>query len=176
MICGFIILFSVFTTLLQLIHIADIIQFGLTPLLVIFHIPKEIIPPLMTGIFEITMGADLISKMSNLPIHIQLALISFILGFNGFSVQAQVASIISKTDIRFFPYFFARVLHAFIACGLTIIVYQTFEIKYNVLPIDSAMVVKENDDIVTRMFEFSTFFGPIITIITISFTFYLFIL
>lgn len=175
MIGGFIILFSVFTTLLQLIHIADIIQFGLTPLLVIFHIPKEIITPLMTGIFEITMGADLISKLSKLPLYIQLALISFILGFNGFSVQAQVASIISKTDIRFYPYFFARTLHAFLACALTIFLYKFFEKKYLFLPNDPAMVVGNKQDIATSVYEFFTYIGPIITIITISLTFYLLI-
>lgn len=175
MIGGFIILFSVFTTLLQLIHLTHIIQFGLTPLLSMMHIPKEIVPPLITGIFEITMGADLISKLTNLPIYIQLTLVSFILGFNGFSVQAQVASIISKTDIRFYPYFFARVLHAFIASALTIIVYNIFVKKYNVLPIEPAMAIGNDGNIANRIFEFTTYVGPIITIMTISFAFYLLI-
>ena len=173
MIGGFIILFAVFTTLLQLIHITDIIQFGLTPLLTVLHIPKEVVSPLITGIFEITMGADLISNLANLPIYIQLALVSFILGFNGFSVQAQVASIISKTDIRFYPYFFARVLHAFLASGLTIIVYNVFVKKYHLLPIEPAMAVEDEGNIASRMFEFTTYIGPVITIMTISFAFYL---
>ena len=31
------------------------------------------------------------------------------LGFSGFSVHAQVASILAQTDIRFQPFFFARI-------------------------------------------------------------------
>lgn len=35
----------------------------------------------------------------------QAIIISFILGFNGLSIHAQVASILAKTDIRYLPYF-----------------------------------------------------------------------
>src|SRR5690625_7692686 len=119
----------------------------------------------MTGIFEITMGADLNSKLSKLPLYVHLALISFILRCNGFSVQAQVASIISKTDIRFHPYFFARTLHAFLACALTIFLYQFFEKKYLFLPNDPAMVVGNKQDIATSVYEFFTYIGPILRLL-----------
>src|SRR5690625_1700286 len=107
MIGGFIILFSVFTTLLQVIHISDIIHLILAPLLQLFHVSTDITIPLFTGIFEVTMGSEMISNLSSIPIVVQLAVVSFFLGFNGFSIQAQVASIIAKTDIRFYPYFIA---------------------------------------------------------------------
>ncbi len=41
----------------------------------------------------------------------QIIIVSFVLGFSGFSVQAQVASILAETDIRFFPFFIARIFH-----------------------------------------------------------------
>src|SRR5699024_11637754 len=51
------------------------------------------------------------------------------LGFNGFSVQAQVASIMAKTDIRFIPYFISRILHGIIASILTIILFKPLYIN-----------------------------------------------
>ena len=39
---------------------------------------------------------------------------SFILAFSGLSIQAQVASILAETDIRFKPYFFARIIKVFL--------------------------------------------------------------
>ena len=40
---------------------------------------------------------------------------SFILAFSGLSIQAQVASILAETDIRFKPYFFARIIQSILA-------------------------------------------------------------
>src|SRR5690625_1992945 len=116
---GFIILFSVFTTLLQVIRFNEFIQFLTLPIILLTSIPIETIPSLVTGFFEITMGAEAVSKTETIPIVWQLVLTSFILGFNGFSIQAQVASLIAKTDIRFYPYFFSRVIHALISSFIT---------------------------------------------------------
>src|SRR5699024_10933597 len=59
----------------------------------------------------------------------KIVIISFILGFNGFSVQAQVASIIAKTDIRFAPYFFARLLHGLFASFFCILLFKPLYLK-----------------------------------------------
>src|SRR5699024_2369270 len=59
----------------------------------------------------------------DIPIVTQLMVTSFILGFNGFSIQAQVASILAETDIRFYPYFIARILHACFASILCYVLY-----------------------------------------------------
>lgn len=162
MIGGFIILFSVFTTLLNLLNIIDIFRLVLTPFMYVFHIPSEITVPLFTGIFEITMGAEMTSNLE-VPLVIQLAVVSFILGFNGFSIQAQVASIIARTDIRFYPYFFARILHAIIATILTIILYksyfeQKFTLKQNYTP------VLHQHSYSYHLLEYFYQIGPIVTI------------
>lgn len=161
MVGGFIILFSVFTSLLNVIHVTHLIQFIINPFLILFQLPKEIITPFVTGIFEITMGAEMISKLLNIPLVIQLAVISFILGFNGFSIQAQVASILAKTDIRFFPYFFARLLHATFACLLSIMLYK-FYFKEKVIIQDAAVVHQNNNSLL--IIENLMYLGPLITI------------
>ncbi|MBO9130282.1 sporulation integral membrane protein YlbJ [Bacillus sp. 165] len=115
MIGGFIILFSVINKMLQVIHIteffASIIQYSLT----LLHIPAQFSIPIFSGMFEITLGSQLTSQTENVSLLHQAMITSFILAFSGLSIQAQVASILAETDIRFRPYFFARFMQSFIA-------------------------------------------------------------
>lgn len=164
MIGGFIILFSVFTTLLSVVHITELIQTMFSPLLNIFRIPSEIIGPFITGVFEITIGAEAIAQTS-LPIVWQLALVSFILGFNGFSIQAQVASLIATTDIRFSPYFFARILHAVTASFLTIMSYH-FYFKKKLTVTETTIAISKQSTFF-QVTEKITSLGPMITILSL---------
>src|SRR5699024_2860729 len=52
------------------------------------------------------------SEIKEASTSIQLVAVSFILGFNGFSIHAQVASILSNTDIRYKAYLYGRLMHA----------------------------------------------------------------
>ncbi|HLS61274.1 MAG TPA: sporulation integral membrane protein YlbJ [Virgibacillus sp.] len=124
MVGGFIILFSVITKLLFLIgvtpFIAQLMQYGFN----LLTIPIDLGLPFVSGLFEITLGTQMISLISTETILPKVMLVSFILGFNGFSVQAQVSSIIAKTDIRFTPYFIARILHGTFACLVTLLLFK----------------------------------------------------
>ena len=124
MVGGFIILFSVITKLLFLIgvtpFIAQFIQYGFS----LLTIPIDLGLPFVSGLFEITLGSQMISLVSTETILPKVMLVSFILGFNGFSVQAQVSSIIAKTDIRFTPYFISRILHGIFACIVTLVLFK----------------------------------------------------
>ncbi|SHM87376.1 sporulation integral membrane protein YlbJ [Gracilibacillus kekensis] len=119
---GFIILFSVLTEIMREIHLAHFFAGGIAILLQLFHLPIEMALPLFTGFFEITIGANEVSQTES-SILIKAVFVSIILAFNGFSVQAQVASILAETDIRFAPYFLARILHAVFACFIVILLY-----------------------------------------------------
>lgn len=170
MIGGFIILFSVLTTLLNVMHISDLFKVAVVPFFQLFHIPNDLFVPLFTGLFEITMGAELISKLTSIPLLTQLAVVSFILGFNGFAIQAQVASIIAKTDIRFYPYFFARLLHATIASGLTVLVYRYYFAEKLSVGTETAPVLQAHSysfHLLAYLFKV----GPIITISSIALAF-----
>ncbi|WP_047984572.1 sporulation integral membrane protein YlbJ [Ornithinibacillus californiensis] len=124
MVGGFIILFSVLNKMLFLIGITPLIAILFQGLLQLFFLPIELALPFISGLFEITLGANMISKENVDPFLASVIIVSFILGFNGFSIQAQVASIISKSNIRFYPYFIARILHGFIASILAILLYK----------------------------------------------------
>lgn len=124
MVGGFIILFSVLIRLMYLIGVSPALASALDGILRIFGLPEEMALPFFSGLFEITIGANLISQVTADSLLQQAVLVSFILGFNGLSIHAQVASILAKTDIRYFPYFFARLMHGTIAVILTVLLYK----------------------------------------------------
>ena len=81
--------------------------------------------------FEMTLGAKLSSAVTNPNLLQQDMVTSFILAFSGLSVQAQVASILAETDIRFAPFFFARIIHGFIAAILAYILWNPLYIEFS---------------------------------------------
>ncbi|WP_303837582.1 sporulation integral membrane protein YlbJ [Evansella sp. LMS18] len=124
MIGGFIILFSVLHRILEVVHISSILSFGIFILLSFAQLPPELSTGLLSGLFEITLGSQMISNTDSAVLLQQAIVVSFILAFNGFSVQAQVASIIAETDIKFKPFFLARCFHGFTASLLTFILFD----------------------------------------------------
>nr|WP_309099262.1 sporulation integral membrane protein YlbJ [Fredinandcohnia onubensis] len=129
MIGGFIILFSVFNKLLSLINVIAIIGAGLSLLLKLFQLPTELSIPLISGIFEITTGSMMTSELEHIELLPKVIAVSFILGFCGLSVQAQVASILAETDVSFKPFFIARIMHGFLAGVITFFLWNPLYVK-----------------------------------------------
>ncbi len=115
MIGGFIILFSVLNKLLYQLNITSILSEAAKIIMIFFHLPETLSFPLISGLFEITLGSRLASLTEEASLMHQAIITSVILAFSGFSVQAQVASILAQTDIRFKPFFISRILHSFFA-------------------------------------------------------------
>ena len=92
-------------------------------ILAALQLPIEFSIPLFAGVFEITLGSQMTSGV-DAPLLFQAIIVSFILAFSGLSVQAQVASILAQTDIRFAPFFFARFIHGCIASCITLIIWK----------------------------------------------------
>ncbi|MCT1576383.1 sporulation integral membrane protein YlbJ [Oceanobacillus kimchii] len=169
MVGGFIILFSVLIKLLFLIHVTPAVAVIFQSILQILHLPVDLSLPFISGLFEITLGANMISQVTTDTLLQKAVIVSFILGFNGLSIHAQVASILAKTDIRFSPYFFARLLHGSIAVILTIILYQPLyldrkTINLNEIPVSQ---LDPNSSIWMSIFYWMKDYGPMVTIISI---------
>jgi sporulation integral membrane protein YlbJ len=130
MIGGFIILFSVVNKLLFHLHITAFIAEASEIALKTFQLPGELSIPFISGLFEITLGSQLISHIQEANLMEQAIITSLILGFSGFSVQSQVASILAQTDIRFKPFFFARILHGFFAAFYTYLLWKPIYIRF----------------------------------------------
>ncbi|MEJ8544389.1 sporulation integral membrane protein YlbJ [Brevibacillus borstelensis] len=116
MIGGFIIVFSVLIQLFATIELTKI----LTSLLAVFlgplGVPSAFSAGIIAGLFEVTLGAQGVSVVSSsIPMVWKAVVASAIISWGGLSVHAQVASILSETDIRVTPYLLARVIHAGLA-------------------------------------------------------------
>ncbi len=174
MVGGFIILFSVIIQLLHLVHFSVIIGNIFSGLFYIIGIPVHFGEAFFSGLFEITLGVTLISQFETDFLLHKAILISFILGFNGFSIQAQVASILAKTDIRFTPYFFARFLHGIIASMLTIVLYHPLYLSRQHSKQTAIPVVNENH-FWEKAYDILFQNGPYITIFFLALCFLLLI-
>ena len=106
---GFIILFSVLNKMLSLIGFTAIVADGITLFFSMFQFPPSLSIPFVSGLFEITSGANLIAA-SEAQLLEKVIVASFFIAFGGLSIQAQVASILSETDLRFRPFFIGRIL------------------------------------------------------------------
>lgn len=169
MVGGFIILFSVLTEMLYLVHITQIVANLIEYVLNMFTLPGDLSLPLVSGLFEITVGANLISQISADPLLAKIIIISFILGFNGFSIQAQVASILANTDIRFYPYFMARLLHGIFASILTIILYYPLYVARKPIAGSNVPVMYSNQvDAWMKAFSFIKEIGPYFSFIFVG--------
>lgn len=112
---GFIVLFAVIIRLFSetgLINLlADALYFILSPL----GLEKDVLTGVLSGIFEITTGSGIVSRLPSAPLSVKLPAVSLIIGWAGLSVHFQVMSITSGTDIRTGPYFFGKALQGVIA-------------------------------------------------------------
>jgi sporulation integral membrane protein YlbJ len=130
MIGGFIILFSVINKLLFHLHITAFLAEFLEILLVMLGMTESLSLPFISGLFEITLGSQMTSQIQEATLMHQAVITSFILAFSGFSVQAQVASILAQTDIRFQPFFFARIIHGVFSAFYAYILWKPIYVRF----------------------------------------------
>ncbi|MFC7061317.1 sporulation integral membrane protein YlbJ [Halobacillus seohaensis] len=161
---GFIILFSVLTGLLKesslLVLLSHVMSF--------LTFPTDMHLPILTGLLELTTGIGEVTNTSTSLIT-QLAIASFMLGFHGFSIQAQIASILADTDIRFAPYFFARILHGIVAVFIITILYHNSSFAgSNTIHVSSFSQESHQSYV-----DFMAFFGPTVTLLALTAAFLL---
>ncbi|QOR68448.1 sporulation integral membrane protein YlbJ [Cytobacillus suaedae] len=174
MIGGFIILFSVFNRLLSLVNITELIGYFTSFCLQLFKLSPDLSIPLISGLFEITLGSKLASELVDVELLQQLIITSFILGFSGFSIHAQVASIIADTDIRYKPFFFARILQGFISAILALVLWKPVYLNNlaygEVIPV---ALVEQPSVWANSIWALLSTYGPLITLA--SLTLYIFV-
>jgi sporulation integral membrane protein YlbJ len=120
MICGFIVFFAVLIEILNLSGLMHVIGWPVAFAYRIMGIDPSLVGPTMAGLLEIDIGTAQ-SAAANVPMLQKVALVSGIIAWSGLAVHAQVASVLTQTDIRMTPYFLARFAHAVLAAGLTVL-------------------------------------------------------
>lgn len=111
---GFIIIFSVIINIMNQLGGLDLLAKSFSLFTTPLGLHPDLNQALAAGFFEITLGVKRVSETTS-PLWQQAIAISLILAWCGISVQAQVASMISKTDLRMKLFVFCRLLHAMLA-------------------------------------------------------------
>ena len=129
MIGGFIVFFSVFLRVLSEVGFIGLTTPIFTVVFQLLHLNQHLIQPMINGIFEIDIGSATTAQAAA-PLIQKISMISAIIAWSGLSVHAQVASVLTKTDIRMRPYFLARVYHALLAGGITYVLFRSHFNRY----------------------------------------------
>lgn len=117
---GFIILFSVIIRIFTVLGIVDILGMMALKILSPLGLDSSLIPAIISGIFEVDLGCELVSKApATVPLLQKIMVASAIIAWSGISVHGQVASVISDTDLKITPFIFARIIHALFAAAFT---------------------------------------------------------
>jgi sporulation integral membrane protein YlbJ len=117
---GFVILFSVIIGIIKSNILFDIAVNNISTLL---NLNKNIIEGMLLGIIEMTNGSFLISS-ADISMSIKATLISFILGFSGFSVISQVFSFTYKHNLPIKKYIARKAVQGLICSLVTTILYK----------------------------------------------------
>lgn len=145
---GFIILFSVLIHLIKYIGIHIIFSYLIAQLFEWLSLSPSLSEPFLAGILEMTLGSQMISSTTiQIPLVFKLSLVSFLIGWNGLSIHAQIASIISRTNIRYAPYFFAKILHGCFASLFTLFIWKSLALKGHQLPMVTPVSAQSMTDL-----------------------------
>lgn len=115
---GLVVFFSV---VMELLTQAGLLS-GLAELLRLLFdaagVPSPLADATIFGMFEVTLGARAAGTASDAGLMHQTAIAAWVLSWGGLSVHAQIASLLSRTPLRYAPLFLARLLHGFVAMAL----------------------------------------------------------
>lgn len=111
---GFVLFFSVLLAMLEASGLFLLFEKLFETVLSFLHLSPQLSPALTAGLFEMTLGAQTAAE-SSADLLDQLMTISFILGWSGLSIQAQVCSILSTQHIPTRLYCLCRPLQGFLA-------------------------------------------------------------
>ncbi|SFI99253.1 sporulation integral membrane protein YlbJ [Paenibacillus sp. UNC496MF] len=115
---GLVVVFSVVMELLRQTGGIGVLAAAVRLLLGFAGVPAALSDAVVSGLFEVTLGARAAGGAAGSGLMHQAAIAAFVLSWAGLSVHAQVASLLSRTDLRYKPFLLARLLHGFIAAAL----------------------------------------------------------
>lgn len=176
---GFIILFSVIIRIMEAVGILKLLSLIILKLLGGLGIHPDIAPALINGFFEVTLGCqEADTAGETVPLMQKIMAAGAIIAWSGLSVHAQVASIISKTDLSLLPFSCARFIHGILAALYTFIIFKPAEALLSNLSIP-VFLYTEPQSTFNFWFERIIFIGCktlllILLLLTISIILYLF--
>lgn len=119
---GLVVFFSVVMEMLTHAGVIEALAEALRFVFGLIGLPKPLADAGILGLFEVTLGSRAAGTAGTGLLH-QAAIAAWVLSWGGLSVHAQIASLISKTDLRYYPLLLARLLHGFISMALVYVLW-----------------------------------------------------
>ena len=173
MVGGFVIVFSVVFKVLSIFNFIDLVSAIIYLPLSFFGFSKELCSAFISGIFEITIGCNQVSSITNIPEIIRISLCSFIIAFSGLSILAQCSSFLAQTDISISTYIFSKFLHGVFAFIFTFIFYPLIHLIPLFEKLTSISSILYNNFIWNYYINNYYLILPVLVLIYIIFTFFL---
>lgn len=120
---GFIVFYSVLVEILNLSNFFNSIIRKISYLFPISN-NQNALKSLITGLFEITIGAKKIVELKEVSLLYKVIMINFLIGWSGFSIHSQALSFLNETDLNIRLYIFSKFLHGIFASLYTILIYK----------------------------------------------------
>lgn len=111
---GFIVLFSIITTILEKTGLLLFISKFLMP-----NLNTDLSSSIISGILEVTNGVNRIFQLDSTDLTLKLIITSALIGFGGFSVHMQTLSVISNSDIGSSTYFLGKSMQSIFSAIFT---------------------------------------------------------
>lgn len=126
---GIIVFYYIISEALQVIHVIDILDIILKPVLIRFQLHS--IEPLFAGFLEFTQGVTKLTEIEA-PLHIKLTLTAFIVSFTGLSVHTQSFMFSKGLNISYLKYVTLRIFHGLASAILLLISFPLLNITEDV--------------------------------------------
>lgn len=117
---GFIILFSVFTAILEKLDVFMVLSWAVNPIFQLLHLSPDLTHPLLIGLLEVSNGCIALGGISGLMAQ-KILMATFIITFSGASIIFQTYSVMSLAGIKnryFIPVKITQSVIAVILCVL----------------------------------------------------------
>ncbi|MNP02706.1 Sporulation integral membrane protein YlbJ [compost metagenome] len=122
---GLVVFFSVFLELLTQAGVMKWLYLVIEKVLSFGGMPQALSQSIVGGIFEVTLGARYAGESATfIPLSFKVAAAALILSWGGLSVHAQIASILHSTDIRYWPFLLARLVHGIFAACIVLFLWE----------------------------------------------------
>jgi sporulation integral membrane protein YlbJ len=123
---GLVVFFSVFLELWTRAGVMPALTEVISLLLSLVGMPESLSTAIVGGLFEVTLGARYAGEAgAAIPLPYKAAAAAFILSWGGLSVHAQIISILNSTNLRYFPFVIARLIHGVIAAIAVLLLWRS---------------------------------------------------
>jgi sporulation integral membrane protein YlbJ len=125
---GLVVFFSVVLEVLTAGHIMSLLYVWIQTALQLTGLPGSLSEAVMKGLFEVTLGAKAAgSAAGDIPLVSKTAIAAFVLSWAGLSVHAQIVSLLSNTNLRYFPFMAARFIHGILSAAIVLLIWQPLQ-------------------------------------------------